>query len=285
VNNVAFDRDDLAAVVAAVTAARTSEERLAIPGLDSKRADIIVGGAILLEQIVDKLGIGSMIVSEYALREGVLLDVAHPQGNDAFHHLSDIRSHGVRRVADLFERDRPHVEHSTDLALRVFDETRSVHGLGTTERDLLEAGGVLHNVGLFISHSAHHKHSYYLIRNSDQLVGFTDHEIEIMALIARYHRKGMPTTRHSEFGELDAEHQRVVRTLAGMLRVGIALDRTHAHAVDDVHCQVDPDQIVIEAHVRPGVDATLELYTAEQRKDLLQDALERPVRVVATAAV
>ncbi|HEV8298332.1 MAG TPA: hypothetical protein VGQ20_13585, partial [Acidimicrobiales bacterium] len=113
------------------------------------------------------------------------------------------------------------------------------------------------------------------------LVGFTDHEIEIMALVARYHRKGMPTARHSEFAALSIEHQRVVRLLAGMLRVGIALDRAHARAVRDVRCHVGRDEVTIEAFVRPDADATLELYTAEQRKELLEDALGRSVSVKA----
>jgi exopolyphosphatase/guanosine-5'-triphosphate,3'-diphosphate pyrophosphatase len=278
VNNVAFSREELADVVEALVAARTPEMRLAdVPGLDARRADIIVGGAILLEEIFDTLDITSMVVSEYALREGALLDLARQQNDDAFHHLSDIRRQGVQRVIELFERDRAHVEHSTDLALRLFDATRSIHGLGTGERDLLEAGGFLHNVGLFISHSAHHKHSYYVIRNSDQLVGFTDHEVEIMALVARYHRKSVPSARHTEFAALSEHDRRIVSLLAGMLRVGIALDRTHSHVVRDITCTVRLGTLATTVHLRPGAEATLELYTAAQRKDLLEATLGVPL--------
>jgi exopolyphosphatase / guanosine-5'-triphosphate,3'-diphosphate pyrophosphatase len=264
--------------VEALVSARTPEGRLeAVPGLDPRRADIIVGGAVLLEEIFDRLGIASMTTSEYALREGVLLDHAGEPARDTFHHLSDIRRQGVQRVIELFERDRPHVEHSTDLALRIFDGTEPVHGLGTDERDLLEAGGFLHNVGLFISHSAHHKHSYYVIRNSDQLVGFTDHEIEIMALVARYHRKSTPSLRHAEYAALADGERRTVSLLAGMLRVGIALDRTHGHVVQDLTCALGVEALTASLRLRPGADATLELYTAEQRKDLLEATLEMPL--------
>jgi exopolyphosphatase/guanosine-5'-triphosphate,3'-diphosphate pyrophosphatase len=284
VNNVVFSRDDLASVVTALVSARTPEARLAeVPGLDPRRADIIVGGAILLEEIFDRLAITSMIASEYALREGALLDLAGEPERDTFHHLSDIRRQGVQRVIELFERDRAHVEHSTDLALRIFDGTQPMHGLGTEERDLLEAGGFLHNVGLFISHSAHHKHSYYVIRNSDQLVGFTDHEVEIMALVARYHRKSTPSPRHAEFAALDERDRRTVSLLAGMLRVGIALDRTHAHVVQDLSCSIGTESITASLRLRAGADATLELYTAEQRKDLLESTLDVPVAVVVAA--
>jgi exopolyphosphatase/guanosine-5'-triphosphate,3'-diphosphate pyrophosphatase len=284
VNNVVFTRAELAEVVAALVAARTPEARLAaVPGLDARRADIIVGGAILLEEIFDRLGISSMIASEYALREGALLDVTDEHAPDTFHHLSDIRRQGVQRMIEMFERDRPHVEHSTDLALRIFDGTAARHGLGTGERDLLEAGGLLHNVGLFISHSAHHKHSYYVIRNSDQLVGFTDHEIEVMALVARYHRKSTPSPRHAEYAALDDADRRTVALLAGMLRVGIALDRTHSHVVEDLHCAVGAASIAAELDVRPGTDATLELYTADQRKDLLESTLGLPLALTLAA--
>jgi len=278
INNVAFTRSELGAIVETLIAVRNPEsERL--PGLDPRRSDIIVAGALLLEQIFDQLNIEEMIASEYALREGVLLDLAHGDDPRAFHHLSDIRREGVQRVVDLFERDRAHVEHATDLALRLFDETRTLHELDTHDRDHLEAAGLMHNVGLFISHSAHHKHSYYVIRNNDHLVGFTDHEVELMALVARYHRKGAPSAKHSEFAELDDEDQKRVRVLAGLLRVGIALDRSHARHVRDVHCAITPTHITIQPIVQGTVDASLEVYTANQRVDLLADGLARSISV------
>ena len=285
VDNVVFTRDDLGGVIEDLLAARTPTERAAVPGIDAKRADIIVGGALLLEQILDEVHVASMVTSEFALREGVLLDTMRGHGADDFHHLSDIRRQGVQRVLDLFERDRAHVEHSTDLALRLFDATGPRHGLGTDARDLLEAGGVLHNVGLFISHSAHHKHSSYVIRNTDQLVGFSQREIEIMALLARYHRKSTPSPRHVEFAVLPPADQHVVRVLAGLLRIGIALDRSHGGGVIGVGCrQAAPGRLVIEVRPRPGHDPTLELYAAAQRKDLLELALGTSIEIVGTTA-
>src|SRR5262249_4209141 len=129
------------------------------------------------------------------------------------------------------------------------------------------------------SHSAHHKHSYYVIRNNDHLVGFTDHEIEVMALVARYHRKGAPSAKHHEFAELDATDQYCVRVLAGLLRVGIALDRSHARHVHDVRCETTRSQLIVQPVTRAGVDASLEVYTAHQRVDLLADALGRTISI------
>jgi exopolyphosphatase/guanosine-5'-triphosphate,3'-diphosphate pyrophosphatase len=131
---------------------------------------------------------------------------------------------------------------------------------------------------LFVSHSAHHKHSYYVIRNSDHLTGFTDHEIELVAVVARYHRKSAPKTKHPEFARLSADDQTLVRALAGLLRVAIALDRTHAGLVDSVHVRERGDDLVVEVRGVPDADLALELFTAVERRGLLEEVLGRDVR-------
>ena len=136
------------------------------------------------------------------------------------HHLRDVSRRSIRALAERCDDDLTHSVHVATLALQLFDATESLHGLGTDAREYLEAGALLANVGLVISHSKHHLHSYYVIRNSE-LTGLTDTEIEIIAQIARYHRKSAPKASHAEFGRLAPEHQRLVKTLAGILRVAI----------------------------------------------------------------
>ncbi len=136
----------------------------------------------------------------------------------------------------------------------------------------------MHNVGLFVSHAAHHKHSYYVIRNSDRLLGFTQREVEIIALVARYHRKSAPKQDHREFMAVSEQDRAWVRVLAGILRVAIALDRTRSRAVEHVTCEVGRREVVVELAVAPDADASLEVFTAEQRVGLLEEALLRRVR-------
>ena len=282
-NNVSFSRDRLAEVTAAVLAAPTPEARRDIGGLDERRADVIVAGVLLLEGVFECFGIPTITVSGYALREGVLLDGVHAGGNgDAFWHLSDIRRESVLRIAEDYDEERPHVRRVTELALQLFDALGDLHCFGLYERDLLEAAGMLHNVGRFISRGAHHKHSYYVIRSSDRLLGFAEREVELIALVARYQRKALPRLGHAEFAALNVADRARVQLLAGILRVAIALDRTRAGAVESLTAQVG-ESLVIRCAVSAGADATVELYTANQRSDLLAAACGLAVRLEAQA--
>ena len=191
----------------------------------------------------------------------------------SLHHLRDLRYQSVRHLADICPDEREHLEHATGLALELYDGCRDVHQLDETYREYLEAAGLLCNVGLFISHARHHLHSYYISRNSEQLAGFTDHEIELIAQTARYHRKSAPKANHEEFARLAERDQAVVRKLAGILRVAIALDRTHAGNVRALSCRSEDGHLRISLDTAEDADASLEVYTADARKALLEDSL------------
>ncbi|WP_195210354.1 Ppx/GppA phosphatase family protein [Actinomarinicola tropica] len=279
--NLSVTASEIAAVVDEIVSAPTAKERAKLPGMEAKRADIIVAGAIILEQVLAALDVDELRISTFALREGVLLDQATHRGGGPRHHLTDLRRASTVHLADALDPDRAHSDHLTALALQLFDDTADVHGLDDAYRELLEAAGLLHNVGLFISHSAHHKHSYYVIRHSEHLLGFTDHEIELIAQIARYHRKSAPKDKHPEWAGLRSADRRAVAVLAGLLRVAIGLDRSHAGAIAEVRATVDESsgRLDVVAAAADGADPSLELYSADQRKDLLADALGLDVEI------
>jgi exopolyphosphatase/guanosine-5'-triphosphate,3'-diphosphate pyrophosphatase len=278
-----FDAADLAAVVDDLARRPTAEERREVPGIEAKRADIILGGVLVLEQAFAALRIGEMVASDFALREGVLLDVLRRRQSTSLGHLRDLRYESVLHLAALTpgEGEKEHGERVAELALQLFEGTRGRHGLDESYEELLEAAGLLCNVGLAVSHDRHHLHSYYVIRNTDLLAGFTDHEIELIALVARYHRKSAPKGRHEEFARLDADDQRVVRVLAGLLRVAVGLDRSRQGVVREVRVDDRGDDGVAVVARTDGDDAELELYAANLRSDLLADALGAAVEVVA----
>jgi exopolyphosphatase/guanosine-5'-triphosphate,3'-diphosphate pyrophosphatase len=277
-----FSRDDLAAVTASLTAARTPSARAKLAGLDSNRVDIAPAGAIILDELADRFGVDGFTYGEGALRDGVLLDTIERRAGAAAgqHHLRNVARRSVRLLLDRCDDDPAHSAQVARLALELFDALQPLHDMTPADRDLLEAGALLANVGLVVAHTKHHLHSYYVIRNSE-LAGLTDHEIELIAQIARYHRKSSPKASHPEFAALDPADQRRVRTLASILRVAIGLDRCHERRVARVSADVHDKRVVL--HVQPNdADIALELYAANERKDLLEQVLERRVELIPT---
>ncbi|MGQ0433846.1 MAG: Ppx/GppA phosphatase family protein [Microthrixaceae bacterium] len=283
VRNLVLTRGALDEVIVDLLAAPTDEDRAALPGMDPARGDIILPGALILEQVMHALSIDELVVSDYALREGVLLDAWRRRHGGSLHHLSDLRRSSVVDLAAAMDPDPPHSAQVARLALDLFDATRPRHALGDDARELLEAAALLSNVGMFLSYGRHHKHSYYVIRSSDRLTGFTEDEVELIALVARYHRKSEPRRKHAEFAALDDAQQRLVRCLAGLLRVAIGLDRNHAARVAAVEVEDSDDGLIVRAVPVDGEDIGLELYAATAGKDLLASVLEVPVTVDAAS--
>jgi exopolyphosphatase/guanosine-5'-triphosphate,3'-diphosphate pyrophosphatase len=285
-NNYTVTREQIDDIVKRLAKASTVKARARTPGLDPRRADIILAGALILEQVVAALDVDELTFSDYALREGVLLDTWRREHGGSLHQLSDLRRRSVMHLVDLMDEDPTHSIQVARLALQLFDATADRHRLRDEEREVLEAASLLCNVGLFVSHSAHHKHSYYVIRNSEHLTGFTDREIELIALVARYHRKSVPRKKHPEFGALSRDDQERVRTLAGLLRVAVGLDRNHSGRVASLATR-DPGDggpLVVEATAAAGQDPQLDLYAAGERKGLLEDALGTEIEIVAAPA-
>jgi exopolyphosphatase / guanosine-5'-triphosphate,3'-diphosphate pyrophosphatase len=279
VSNLVLRTEELDAVVDLLRRTDVAD-RASLPGLDPKRADIILAGAIILEQVLHDLDVAELTVSDNALREGVLLDAWRRRHGGSLDHLSDLRRRSVLHLLELMDDDPGHAVQVARLALEVFDATVEVHGLPAGARETLEAAAMLSNVGLFIAHSQHHKHSYYVIRSSEHLSGFTDHEVELIAVVARYHRKADPAPKHPEFASLRRADQELVRTLAGMLRVAIGLDRNHGARVHSLRCDISDEQLVVRVTAQPGEDIALELYAADARKGLLEAALGRAIAIV-----
>jgi exopolyphosphatase / guanosine-5'-triphosphate,3'-diphosphate pyrophosphatase len=283
--NHVFTRGQLDVVMTRLIKAGSVTGRRKIAGVDPQRADIILAGAIIAEQMFDELSISEMVVSDFALREGVLLDTMQRRFGAEIDHLRDASARSVIALAHACDVGADHSLHVARLALRLFDVTARIHRLEPEHRPFLEAAAILANVGLFISHTQHHLHSYYVIRNSERLVGFTDNEIELIAQVARYHRKSAPKSSHRPFAALEPSQQHVVRVLAGLLRVAIGLDRTQRGAIDDVSIRRRRGTIEILAMRRDSeADIALELYAANERRALLEQVLDAPVKVIASGA-
>ena len=279
-----FTAKELGSIVAKLCSTRTRSARAKLAGLEANRADIAPAGALILDEIVSRFGVVTVTFSEGALRDGVLLDTVERLTGEAAgpRHLRDVSRRSVRQLLERCDEDPEHSTHVARLAVEVFDGLQSMHGLGPAERDYLEAGALLANVGLVVAHTKHHIHSYYVIRNSE-LAGLTDHEIELIAQIARYHRKSEPKTAHPQFAALGREEQALVSTHAAILRVAIGHDRCHDHRVAGVRVEVRDRKVVVYVMAN-AADISLELYAANERKDLLEAVLGRRVELMPAVA-
>jgi exopolyphosphatase/guanosine-5'-triphosphate,3'-diphosphate pyrophosphatase len=276
VNAITFTRDDLDAVVKQLATCSTVDERRAIPGMDDARADIIMAGALILQTIAQSFGIKEFTYSDYSLREGVLLEAARRMDLRTDAAVPNVAIESARKLSMRCDEDHQHSEHVAFLACSMFDQLEEAFEIEQSDRILLEAAALLANVGITVSHSRHHMHSYYIIRNAE-LVGFNDHEIELVAQIARYHRKSEPKDQHPEFAALSPDDQMRVRALAGILRVAIGLDRTHDGRCKQAIVDVGKKDIVITAKGDKGVDLELNIYAAAERVSLMENTFQHKV--------
>jgi exopolyphosphatase/guanosine-5'-triphosphate,3'-diphosphate pyrophosphatase len=252
--------------------------RLRLPGLDSRRTDLVVAGSILLDTVVRLLGAKEITLSDLALREGLILDfIARNRKKIArVERYPDIRR---RSVVELGERCRwypEHAEHVARLALSLFDQSRGIHRLGDRAREWLEYAALLHDIGGHISYLNHHKHSYYLIREGG-LRGFEPEEVEAIALLARSHRRGRLKKSNRLLMSLPASARRAVRVGASLLRVAESLDRSHGQVVDQVEFVVSGrhSRLVLRSHG----PAELERWATSRHRAPLEEWLGRVVAI------
>lgn len=263
----------------------TEAERRRMPGMNPRRADIIVAGNAVLIGALAMLGRDEIVVCERALRDGVVVDLAH-RDRELAQRLGDERAarlDAVERLAHRYEHLGGHQRHVARLALVLFERLAPLHGLAPGDRDLLWAAAVLHGIGRFVSDTGHHKHAAYLIRNTP-LAGWSAEERELVAQIARYYRKAMPKPAHLEYAALAAEDRRRVDVLAALLRIADGLDIRHLGVVNDV--AAIPEGGVVAMSAQAEGDASPELEAALQKADLFERvfALRVDLRVVDVSA-
>ena len=174
-----------------------------MPGLDDQRKDQIVAGALLVNELFRRLDLKQLRLCKSALREGILLDylARHAPELSIRRQVPDPRRRSVLDLARRCGCHQAHHEQVARLCVSLFDQTRSLHGLGTEERELIEYGALLHDIGLHIARERHHKHSQYLILHGN-LQNFAREEVRVIASIARYHRKAKPSPKHPEYAAL-----------------------------------------------------------------------------------
>lgn len=250
------------------------EVRRQIPGLSPDRADIIVAGATVISRLVKRLGTQQILVNESGIREGLLLRMISdllggsvagqiPQPTD--------RMEWVRLFARKCRSNERHCEHVATLALQIFDGLKKRYRLPASGRDILQAAALLHDIGYLISHSKHHKHAYHLVMHGD-LPTFDPHEVEMIANVARYHRRAFPKKSHPNLTGMSREDRQLIGQLSGILRIADGLDRTHASSVTAVKTRMAGNRLRLE--IEAASDPDVERADAERKSDLFKQAFD-----------
>lgn len=273
-----FTKQGITAVTEKLLAS-TSDQRAGFAGLDDKRRDQILSAALLMREIVDKLDIPRVELCRSALREGIVADYLS-RHRPELETRREVPNPRRRAVMDLGRRSHWQYEHAQQVAkitLQLFDSLRPLHGLTRKQRELIEYGALLHDIGAVIGRTKHHKHSAYLIRNGE-LKPFSKKEIDIIASIARFHRKSPPSEANQTYAELPKKARRVVDVGTALLRIADGLDRTNCSVVDEVHTRTRVDRV--EIIVTSKTDAELEIWSAQSRGELFSMVFGRAIAIV-----
>jgi len=244
-----------------------------MPGLDSNRIDIILAGALIMKGYVELSEADSITLSQFALREGIVFDTFNKiNGKNNWEHLTTLRKRSIISLAEKYEYDSTHTVLMLAMVRKMYEGLQKLHGYGNREWELLEAAVYLHDVGTMISADSHHKHSYYIISNSN-IAGFSYNETVLIALIARYHRKSHPKNKHIGYGDLEKKQQELIWKLASMLRIAEGLDRRQSQCIEDITVNIKNGNIHILVHPKTDCqDPEIELWGGEMRKAMMTEA-------------
>jgi len=208
------------------------DERKEVPGINADRADIIIGGAVILETMMEECALAEIMISHRSLRHGLLMDYLQRNGENLQFEKMSVREISVLRLGRSCNIDECHANKVASLALQLFDSAYKIklHSRGTAERELLKYSALLHDTGKFISFKDHHIHSHYVISHAE-LLGFNQTEITLMANVARFHRKRVPRQNEATMIELSEHSRMTVAILSMLLKFAEKLDRSHTGRV------------------------------------------------------
>lgn len=250
--------------------------RTKIPGIGPRRSEIIVAGAAVMHVVMRDLGISRLNYSTAGVREGIISDLVHRKVGMEQARLDADQARMVLSMVKKYGINRPHVRKVAEMAHMLFDGLRHVHQLPLAHGKLLDAAAHLYNIGHFVNESRHHRHSMYLVANSD-MPGFSQEERMVIANLCRYHRKSTPQLTHDFFQLLEVEHRRAVMLLTPLLRLAVALDQSQEQKVARVEMAVLDH--AVELRLYSDADVDIEQWSAQQVGQLFESVYGKPLAV------
>jgi exopolyphosphatase/guanosine-5'-triphosphate,3'-diphosphate pyrophosphatase len=254
---------------------KSTEEIKKINGIEPQRADIMLAAMIFIDILLERTRLSGFYTLRAGLRTGLTIDTMNNMGYELpFQNGDDVRFSRLIEIGNKFSFEEDHAKQVNFLVQKLFELLKDKLQLSEKYRKILEGAAILHDIGNYISYSSHHKHSYYLIKNSE-LLGYTPEEVEVIANVARYHRRSVPKISHETYNSLANDQQALIRKLAGLLRLADGLDRSHNKLVHDISIIDEDDVIYIKAI--SDMDIYIEIEGANNKKELLEEVLGKKV--------
>jgi exopolyphosphatase/guanosine-5'-triphosphate,3'-diphosphate pyrophosphatase len=244
--------------------------------LSAVEAETLGPSLVVYRALVSETAARTVVVTDASLRSGVLLDLSDPGGRSSTEDFERQVLGSAEALGQRYRLDLPHGLHVMHLATRLFDQLSDEHALGDRDRLLLKVAALLHDIGVYVSLRAHHKHSQYILAAS-QIFGLSNEETLIVSNIARYHRRGMPQNSHVPYVALDRQDRLLVNKLAAILRIANALDAEHAQKVRDVRIVRRAGTWLLE--LEGSGDLTMERLVATARADMFVETFGRQLIV------
>lgn len=275
-NHLVVQRTDFLALHETLVTLPTAE-RKRLAGLEDKRVDLVVAGSTVLAVAFDIFDLPSFTYSDWALREGILLDaVDHSDPQEYADDTRAVRRASVVALARRCNSNVVHCRHVLRLASRLFDDLRELHGLDDEDRATLEHAVLLHDIGQHVSHERHHEHAAYLVRHG-ALRGFDQADVQFLATLVRHHRRGEPKPSEKLFAALPPNDRKRLRKLAAILRIADGLDRGRRQRVTDLRARDEGD--VVTLRLDADGDPELEIWGCRRRADLFEKVFARTLEI------
>lgn len=236
--------------------------------LPYSEAETLVPALMIYQELLNATKAKTMVVSYVSMRDGLLLELSGRLSGQQEQTYSQEAIQSALAIAEKYKVNLHHARRVAASAVRIFDELKAEHGLGDRYRVLLETAALLHEIGTFVATRAYHKHTFYLVSNSE-IFGLTGADVQVAAHVARYHRRGVPKPTHPEYMSLPRENRMVVNKLAAILRLAKAMDIIDVRQIEQVQFDLREDTLTIRI---PGLsDHSLRKRSMEIRSDFFED--------------
>jgi exopolyphosphatase/guanosine-5'-triphosphate,3'-diphosphate pyrophosphatase len=247
---------------------KTPEELANLYNIEFTDAETLNIALLVYQELLNYTKAKEIIITSSSMREELLQDLARQITGKEDKSFAHGVIHSAMAIAEKYKVDIEHASRVREIAIKLFDTLQKEHGLNFRHRVLLETAALLHEIGTFISPRGFHKHSYYLIMNSE-IFGLTQREVAIVANIARYHRRAQPKTSHFEYMSLSREQRIIVNKLAALLRIAEALDAGHNTSTANMQCKLEENSLIISI---PGArDLALKRKSFTSETDMFED--------------